>query len=61
MQSTAKKDKLTPFFEESSGIVLFVKLILVSVMIVILFLQVSIYGPRIHRLISLSTPQNKEN
>ena len=55
------KDKLTPLFEESSGIVLFIKLILVAVMIVILFLQVFVYGPKMHNLISPSTPQNKEN
>ena len=56
-----KKDKLTPLFQEPSGIVLFVKLILVAVMIVILFLQVFVYGPKMNSLISPSTPQNQEN
>lgn len=56
-----KKDKLTPVFEESSGSVLFIKLVLVAVMIVVLFLQVFVYGPKMQSLISPATPQNPEN
>ncbi|MGD9678817.1 MAG: CopD family protein [Vulcanibacillus sp.] len=57
----SNKDKLTPVFQESSGIVLFVKLILVAVMIVILFLKVFVYGPKMNSFISPATPQNQEN
>ncbi|MGD9678821.1 MAG: DUF4149 domain-containing protein [Vulcanibacillus sp.] len=57
----SEKDKLTPVFEESSGIVLLVKLILVAAMIIILFLQVFVYGPKMQSLISTATPQNREN
>ena len=56
-----EQDKLTPVFKESPGIVLFVKLILVAVMIFILFLQVFVYGPKMHSLISPATPKNQEN
>jgi len=57
----SKKDKLTPVFQEPSGTVLFIKLVLVAVMIVILFLQVFVYGPKMQSLISTATPQNQEN
>lgn len=56
-----KKKELTPLLEEPSGIVLTIKLILVALMIVILFLQVFVYGPQMGSLINPSTPQNQEN
>lgn len=54
-------DKLTPFFTEPSGMVLFIKLVLAALLIGILFLQVFVYGPKMGSLISPSTPQNQEN
>lgn len=54
-------EKLIPFFTEPSGIVLFIKLVLAALLIVILFLQVFVYGPKMGSLISPSTPKNQEN
>lgn len=55
------EDKLTPFFEEPAGIVLFIKLLLVAALIVILFLQIYTYGPKMKKLINPATPKNQEN
>ena len=57
----SKEDKLTPVFEEPAGIVLFIKLMLVAALIVILFLQIYAYGPKMKKLINPATPKNVEN
>ena len=54
-------DKLTPFFQQPAGIVLFIKLLLVAAMIVILFLQIYDYGPKMKKLINPATPKTQEN
>ena len=55
------KDKLSPLFQQPAGIVLFIKLLLVAALIVILFLQIYTYGPKMKKLINPATPQNQEN
>jgi len=54
-------DKLAPLTTKPPGIVLLVKLALVAVLIVVLFLQVYQYGPRMKQLINPATPKNQEN
>lgn len=53
--------KLTPVFEKPAGIVLFIKLLLVAAMIVILFLQIFNYLPKMKKLINPATPKNQDN
>ena len=55
------KEKLTPFFQQPASIVLFIKLLLVAALIVILFLQIYTYGPKMKKLINPATPKNQEN
>jgi putative copper resistance protein D len=55
------KEKLIPFFQQPAGVVLFIKLLLVVALIVILFLQIYTYGPKMKKLINPATPKNQEN
>lgn len=57
----SNEDKLTPVFEEPAGIVLFIKLLLVAALVMILFLQIYSFGPKMKKLISPATPKNQEN
>jgi len=59
--SFENEDKLTPIFEEPAGILLFIKLLLVAALVVILFLQIYTYGPKMKKLINPATPKNQEN
>lgn len=54
-----KKDKFTSF-TSGLGAVLAVKIILVLALIVIFFLQVFLYGPKMKQLIMPSTPKTNE-
>ncbi len=54
-------DKLTPLFLQPAGIILLIKLLLVAALIVILFLQIYTYGPKMKKLINPATPKNQEN
>ncbi|MDD3893399.1 MAG: CopD family protein [Syntrophomonadaceae bacterium] len=56
-----KATKLTPFFQQPAGIVLFIKLLLVAALIVILLVQIYNYGPKMKKLINPATPKNQEN
>ncbi len=54
-----KKDKFTSF-TSGPGAVLTVKMILVLALIVIFFLQIFLYGPKMKQLIMPSTPQTNQ-
>ncbi|MDF9407686.1 hypothetical protein L7E55_04820 [Pelotomaculum isophthalicicum JI] len=54
-----KAEKLTPFFQQPAGIVLFIKLLLVAALIVILLVQIYNYGPKMKKLINPATPKNQ--
>lgn len=55
------QDQLTPFFQQPAGIILFIKLLLVAALIVILFLQVYTFGPKMKKLLHPAIPKNQEN
>lgn len=54
-----KKDNLLPL-SSGPGSILLLKLILVAILIVILFLQVFLYGPKMKKLVKPSTPKSSE-
>lgn len=56
-----KVDKLSPFFGQPAGIVLFIKLLLVAALIVILLLQIYAFSPKMKKLINPATPKDQEN
>lgn len=58
---TDNVDKLTPILEKPAGIVLFIKLLLVAALIVILFLQIYTYSPKMKKLINPAAPKNVDN
>lgn len=57
----SKIDKLTPLLQKPTGIVLFIKLLLVGALIVILLFQVYTLRPKMKKLISPATPKDQEN
>lgn len=58
-QVADESDKLAP--AKPAGTVLLVKLLLVAALIVILFIQVYVQGPRMKRLLEPATPKNQKN
>ncbi len=54
-------DKLSPLFGQPAGVVLFVKLLLVTALVVILLYQIYTLSPQMKKIITPATPKDQEN